>query len=174
MINRSRSSLILRIKGPAAWSNGEPPTTKGEALFFSRSPERSQRPAEARWRVISGATPGRALERVVGPPNLPMTCPALVSGQVVSLPQSRSRPDFCKHFHTACRRFDGLSEAAHSKRPRPRCKATGRELLLELLETLKPRPPSRGFLLPVPKKSAPPERGNKSALHPSGQRTDHK
>jgi hypothetical protein len=44
----------LANKGPAAWSNGEPPTTKGEALFFSRFPERSQ--AWLAWpRSLDGA-----------------------------------------------------------------------------------------------------------------------
>jgi hypothetical protein len=41
-INRPLGSLILANKGPAAWSNGEPPATKEKVLLFSRSPERPQ------------------------------------------------------------------------------------------------------------------------------------
>jgi hypothetical protein len=41
-INRPLGSLILANKGPAAWSNGEPPATKEKVLLFSRSPEQPQ------------------------------------------------------------------------------------------------------------------------------------
>jgi hypothetical protein len=34
VINRSLSSLILHKEGAAAWSNGEPPATKGECPLF--------------------------------------------------------------------------------------------------------------------------------------------
>jgi hypothetical protein len=53
-INRPLGSLILANKGPAAWSNGEPPATKEKVLLFSRSPERPQAMAVCR-RLGAGA-----------------------------------------------------------------------------------------------------------------------